>query len=118
MQTMHVARNYDGIAQAQAEKPRRQVDRDALVPEQPLYQEGSDGAKWGGEAQNEVFASDQMTTLRQNVDLAHRFNATDLNDIITYRTAERRQALIRELGSFFLNSECSPSATCTCIYTM
>ena len=37
LQTVSIARNYDGIAHAQAEKPKRQIDRDVLIPEQPLY---------------------------------------------------------------------------------
>ena len=51
LQTLSIARNYDGIAHAQAEKPKRQIDRDVKIPEQPLYVEGADGAYWGGEGQ-------------------------------------------------------------------
>ena len=47
LQTLSIARNYDGIAHAQAEKPKRQIDRDVKIPEQPLYVEGTDGTAWG-----------------------------------------------------------------------
>ena len=40
LQTLSIARNYDGIAHAQAEKPKRQIDRDVKIPEQPVYIEG------------------------------------------------------------------------------
>ena len=46
LQTLSIARNYDGIAHAQAEKPKRQIDRGVKLPEQPLYVEGADGNSW------------------------------------------------------------------------
>ena len=50
LETLTIARNYDGIAQAKSEKPKRQIDRDVFTPEQPLYVVGEDGAATGGEA--------------------------------------------------------------------
>ena len=97
LQTLAIARNYDGIAHAQAEKPKRQIDRDALIPEQPLYVEGADGTSYGGEGQIENLGDDRTATLRQNVHLAHRFEEADLKDILAYDTAERRQAFVKEL---------------------
>ena len=91
LQTLAIARNYDGIAHAQAEKPKRQIDRDALIPEQPLYVEGADGTSYGGEGQIENLGDDRTASLRQNVHLAHRFEEADLKDILAYDTAERRQ---------------------------
>ena len=97
LQTLAIARNYDGIAHAQAEKPKRQIDRDALIPEQPLYVEGVDGTSYGGEGQIENLGDDRTASLRQNVHLAHRFEEADLKDILAYDTAERRQAFVKEL---------------------
>ena len=97
LQTLAIARNYDGIAHAQAEKPKRQIDRDALIPEQPLYVEGVDGTSYGGEGQIENLGDDRTASLRQNVHLAQRFEAADLKDILAYDTAERRQAFVKEL---------------------
>jgi hypothetical protein len=97
LQTLSIARNYDGIAHAQAEKPKRQIDRDVLIPEQPLYVEGADGTSLGGEGQIENIGDDKTAALRQNIHLAHRFEDTDLKDILAYNTAERRQAFVKEL---------------------
>ena len=40
MVTMRVAANFDGIAKARSEKPKRQIDQDRLVKEAPLHVEG------------------------------------------------------------------------------
>ncbi len=95
LQTQSIARNFDGIAHAQSEKPKRQIDRDVLIPEQPLYVEGAEGTSRGGEGQIENLGEDKAATLRQNVQLAHRFEAADLQDILDYNTAERRQAFVK-----------------------
>ena len=50
LQTLSIARNYDGIAHAQAEKPKRQIDRDVLIPEQPLYVKALMALLWVGRA--------------------------------------------------------------------
>ena len=97
LQTHPLLRNYDGIAHAQAEKPKRQIDRDVLIPEQPLFVEGADGTSWGGEGQIERLPADSSTSVSHNVHLAHHFEAADLEDILTYNTAERRQAFEGEL---------------------
>ena len=97
LQTLSIARNYDGIAHAQAEKPKRQIDRDVLIPEQPLYVEGADGTSLGGEGQIENIGNDKTAALRQNVHLAHRLADDELKDILAYNTAERRQAFVKEL---------------------
>ena len=81
LQTLSIARNYDGIARAQSEKPKRQIDRDVLIPEQPLYVENSDGTSWGGESQIENLGDVKTATLRQNLHLAHVFEKADLEDI-------------------------------------
>ena len=107
LQTLSIARNYDGIAYAQAEKPKRQIDRDVKIPEQPLYIEGADGAVWGGEGQGERHEDDRTATFGRNVHLAHRFAQADLDEILAYKTAERTQAFIKELQEtgFMSNEE-------------
>ena len=97
LQTVSIARNYDGIAHAQAEKPKRQIDRDVKIPEQPLYVEGADGTSLGGEGQIERLGDDRTATLRQNVHLAHHFEKADLDEILAFQTAERTQAFLKEL---------------------
>ena len=119
LQTLSIARNYDGIAHSQAEKPKRQIDRDVKIPEQPLYIEGADGAAWGGEGQGERLEDDRAGTLRRNVNLEHRFVQADLEDILTYKTAERTQAFVKELQvtGFMQNEELPPPAEETGIAT-
>ena len=92
-----IARSYDGIAYAQATKPKRQIDKDALIPEQPLYVDGTGGNSFGGEEQLENLGDVKSATLRQNANLAHLFEETDLQEILAFNTAERRQAFVREL---------------------
>ena len=112
LQTLSIARNYDGIAHAQAEKPKRQIDRDAKIQEQPLYVEGTDGTAWGGEGHIERLGDDKSATLRQNVHLAHHFNQEDLEVILAYKTAERTQAFVKELQEtgFMQDGELPPPA--------
>ena len=107
LQTNSIARNYDGIAQAKADKPRRKIDRDVLVPEQPLYVEGTDGAVFGGEGVCERVDASKRTTLRQNVKHAHRFDESELKDILEFNTAERRQRFVKEFAEtgFMLHGE-------------
>ena len=97
LQTLTVARNYDGIAHAQAEKPKRQIDRDVLVPEQPLYVESADHPSGGGEGQIENLPSSKATTLGLNVHLAHRFDDAALSEILAFNAADRKQAFVRGL---------------------
>ena len=97
LQTLSIARNYDGIAHAQAEKPKRQIDRDAKTTEQPLYVEGADGTSWGGEGQIGRLGDDKTAALRPTVHLAHHFDRADLDDILAYKTAERTPAFMEEL---------------------
>ena len=111
LQTLSIARNYDGIARAQAEKPKRQIDRDVLIPEQPLYKEGADASTLGGEGQLEDIGGDKGATLRQNIQLAHRFEPADLKDILDFNTAERRQAFVKELEETAFMQE----GACFCI---
>ena len=112
LQTLSIARNYDGIAHAQAEKPKRQIDRDVKIPEQPLYVEGADGTSLGGEGQIERLGDDSTAPLRRNVHLAHHFDQADLDEILAYKTAERTQAFLKELQETgFMKNEELPAPT-------
>ena len=111
LQTLAIARNYDGIAHAEADKTRKsQMDSDVQIPEQPLYVEGADGTSLGGEGQIESFGDDRAADLRQNVRLAHRFDQADLDAILSYKTAERTVAFVKDLQAtcFMQNEELPP----------
>ena len=92
LQTLSIARNYDGIAHAQAEKPKRQLDSDVKIPEQPLYEEGTDGTAWGGEGQIENLGDSKTAILQQTFHLAHIFEKKDLDDILSYNIAEKNRS--------------------------
>ena len=110
LQAVSIARNYDGIAHAQAEKPKRQIDKDVCILEQPLYVDGTEGTSFGGEAHVENLGDVKSATLRQNVNLAHHFNESDLKDIFDFDTSDRKQAFVKELEetAFIWDGELPP----------
>ena len=110
LQTVSIARNYDGIAHAQAEKPKRQIDKDVCIPEQPLYVDGIEGTSLGGEAQFENLGDVKSATLNQNVNLAHRFDESDLKDTFDFNTSDRKQAFVKKLEetAFMWDGELPP----------
>ena len=97
LQTYGIARNYDGIAHAQSEKPKSQIDHDVSILEQPLYVDGDDAGMYEGEAQIENAPSAKTSTLRRNLHLAHHFEEADLQKILSFDTADRTHAFVKEL---------------------
>ena len=72
--------------------------------------EGADGTSWGGEGQIENLGDVKTATLRQNLHLAHVFEQADLDDILSYKAADRKQAFVKELEetAFMWDGELPP----------
>lgn len=98
-ETVSIARNFDGIAQARTEKPKRQIDVDRDIAEQPVFAETStDGVE--ADAQTEAMAGRTSTGLEvfgQNSRLSHRFDDDALLEIMSFNTADRTQAFVKDL---------------------
>ena len=99
LETCSIARNFDGVAQARPEKPKRQIDVDRDIAEQPLGVEGGAIAA-DADAQTETMASRADTGLAvfgQDARLARRLDGATLNEIRAFDTADRTHAFVKDL---------------------
>ena len=99
MWALRVASNFDGIAAARSEKPKRQIDEDRHVKETPLWVEGAAGdedldvqAEGAGELQRLGLGS-----VGQSLHIGHRFAGQALEDVLRFETRERKTAFSKEL---------------------
>ena len=95
MRVTMLVKNFDGIAAASHEKPKRRVDDDAHVKEQPQYREG-------GEGLDQMEAADEMAKaglarLGATATLAHRFEPEEMKRIMAFDTRERNTAYSKDL---------------------
>ena len=99
LETVKTSCNFDGLADASSEKPKRKVDTDAEVQEQPVFTTGA-AADEGAECQVEgaaIRAKHGFSVLGADTSLAHRFNEDTLRKMSTLDTAERVSAFVRAL---------------------
>jgi hypothetical protein len=104
---VHVSANFDGIANARTEKPKRQIDADCQVAEAPVAREGGGN---DGSADVQVEGAEERARLGlgmmgQNVRIAQRLDADTLDRVLRFETKERRTAYSKELCSLPLMSE-------------
>jgi hypothetical protein len=98
LETVRSARNYDGIAQARSEKPKRQSEMDQQVPEQPIFTAGHGDVE--GDAQTEAAAMrarEGLGSMVQVTRLAHYFDDESLDQILSFTTAQRTIGFVKEL---------------------
>ena len=91
---VHVSANFDGIANARTEKPKRQIDADCQVAEAPVAREGGGN---DGSADVQVEGAEERARLGlgmmgQNVRIAQRLDADTLDRVLRFETKERRTA--------------------------
>ena len=94
-----LVRNFDGIAAASHEKPKRRIEDDAHVKEEPLFREGGDGE---GPGLDQVEAADEMAKaglakLGASATIAHRFEPDQLERIMAFDTRDRTTAYSKDL---------------------
>ena len=99
MRVTVLVKNFDGIAAASHEKPKRRVDDDAHVKEEPLFWEGGDA---DGRGLDQVEAADEvakagLAKLGATATLAHRFEPDEMRRIMAFDTRERTTAYSKEL---------------------
>jgi len=92
--------NFSGIAAAQGGKPKRQIDEDRNILEEPVDREGDYGAETEGHAQME--AADEraqlgMADLTANLHIKHRFSDETLEKIIRFQMRQRYTRFTKEL---------------------
>ena len=98
LETFRTARNYDGIAQARSEKPKRQSEMDQQVPEQPIFTAGHGDVE--GDAQTEAAAMrarEGLGSMDQVTRLTHYFDEESLDQILGSTTAQRTTAFVQGL---------------------
>ena len=110
LETVRTAANFDGIAEARSEKPKRQIDADQQVVEQPVaWQADGDGAN--ADAQVEGAAARSVLGLGdvgQPVVIAHHFNDDTLQTIINFETGQRTEDFVKDLKQTPLMKEGLP----------
>ena len=99
LETVRVAANFDGIADARLEKPKREVDQDVRVPEMPVFQEGAENDDTG---RADVPGSDEranvgLRKLGQSCRPAHRFATSVLHSIMRFETREKNTKFSKAL---------------------
>ena len=85
LETVRTVRNFDGIAQARSEKPKRQIEMDQQIPEHPIFTVGSGNV--GDDAQveaAEMRAREGLGSMDQVLRLAHHFEPTTLAEILVF----------------------------------
>ena len=94
-----LVKNFDGIAAASHEKPKRRIDDDAHIKEEPILREGGDA---DGRGLDQVEAADEvakagLAKLGSSTTIAHRFTADEMKRILAYDTRERTSAYSKDL---------------------
>jgi len=92
--------NFSGIAAAQSGKPKRQIDEDRHVLEEPVARNNDHGDD--GDAQARMEANDErallgLADLSQNTKILHRFDDATFQRIIEFRIRERYSRFTKEL---------------------
>ena len=92
--------HFDGIAAAQSGRPKRQLEDDRNVVEEPLWHEGGTDkvAALGTEAADER-AQLGLADIKQNLKIQHHFDADTLKQIIDFEMRERVTRFTKELRS-------------------
>ena len=97
---LQVDGNFDGIAAARSEKPKRQIDEDRNIKEKPARVEGASGddALGAQEAGASERARLGLGSLGQSLVIAHYFNKQTLEEVLSFETRERRTPFSKELS--------------------
>jgi len=95
---LKIDQHFDGIAAAQSGRPKRQLEDDRNVVEEPLWREGVDGEdqRQGSDAADER-AMLGLADLKQNLVIQHHFDAETLTKIIDWQMRERVTRFTKEL---------------------
>jgi len=107
--------NFSGIAAAQCGKPKRQIDEDRHILEEPVARSDDHDAGAGGQAQvdaNDERATLGMADLTANLHIKHRFNDETLTKIIQFQMRERYTRFTKELREMsFMKNGSLPTAS-------
>ena len=91
-------RHFDGIAAAQTGRPKRQLEDDRNVVEEPLWREGAEDQAQGADALDER-ATLGLADLKQNLVIQHHFDAETVAKIIAFQMRDRFTRFTKELRS-------------------
>ena len=93
-------RHFDGIAAAQSGRPKRQLEDDRNVAEEPVWREGQPGENQahGADVADER-AQLGLADLKQNLVIQHHFDAETLDKIVDFQMRERSTRFTKELRS-------------------
>ena len=99
VENVRSASHFVGIARARSEKPRRQLEQDRQIVEEPLMREGQAADADGDEemAGEHEKARLGLSEIGQSVRIACHFDDEQLQRIIAFDTAGRANAFVKEL---------------------
>ena len=105
LEVVRTAANFAGIARARSEKPQRQIALDARVAEEPVAWEGAGGhddAQADGAGEREQLG---LGVFGQNVTIAYQFDDQMLHKVLSFDTAERTSAFVKEFQKTSIMSD-------------
>ena len=112
---LKIDRHFDGIAAAQSGRPKRQIEEDRHVVEEPAMREGGADDDQG-DAQNagaDERAQLGLADLKQNLVIRHRFDAAVLEKIVSFQMRERFTKFTKDLRNLsFMSSGELPEVQC------
>ena len=99
VENVRSASHFVGIARARSEKPRRQLEQDRQIVEEPLMREGHAADADGDEEMEGEHEKARLglSEIGQSVRIACHFDDEQLQRIIAFDTAERTNFFVKEL---------------------
>ena len=99
LRTCALVQNFDGIAAASHEKPKRRITEDVSLLEEPVYREGEE---CGAEAFDRIEQQDEVANaglqkITSVTALAHHFAPDEMRRILTFDTRDRTTSYSKEL---------------------
>ena len=100
-----------GIAAAQSGRPKRQIDEDHHILEQPIASSTSKEDEGEGHAQANERVAMGMADLSLHTHIKHRFDEEILTKIIQFQMRERNTRFTKELREMaFMRDGCLPTS--------
>ena len=101
---------FSGIAAAQSGRPKRQIDEDRHILEQPIASSTSKEDEGEGHAQADERVAMGMADLSLQTHIKHRFGEETLTKIIQFQMRERSTRFTKELREMaFMRDGCLPT---------
>ena len=103
--------NFSGIAAAQSGRPKRQIDEDRHILEQPMASSINQEDEGEGHAEADERVAMGVADLSLQTHIKHRFSEEALRKIIQFQMRERNTRFTKELRELaFMRDGCLPTS--------